>query len=453
MTDEHHLSALEKEIEATERDSSPERTTTDEEAVQDKDKDDNDNDTREDALLEREEAPPDGGYAWVCCGALAILNAFTWGVAASYGVYISHYLANDYFPGARPLDFALIGGLEFGVAMIISPLCTMLTREWGRLVVMSTGCVMFAGGFIAASFASEIWQLYLSQGVLIGLGLGGIFIPSIQVLPQWFAKRRSLAGGIASGGSGFGGLAFSLGTNAMIEQISLRWALRITGILCLVGNLTATLLVKDRNHVVKPPQLGFATHLLRRYDCVLLLAWGFVNLFGYMAVLYSLSNYAVAVAGLTQSQASLLTAILNLGTGFGRPLVGLASDRLGRIEVAACSTLFNAILIFAVWIPGNSYGVLIFFAIVAGAFIGTFWMTIGPLCAEVAGLAEVPSFLSLQWLTTVLPTTFAEVIALYLRRPSMGRWGYLYAQVFAGSMYLVASLFLFELWRVKRSKK
>ena len=407
----------------------------------------------DDALVEVAEPPPDGGYAWVVCGALSVLNGFTWGVAASYGVYISHYLANDYFPGATALDFALIGGLEFGVALIISPLCTILTRELGRLIVMSTGCAMFAGGFIAASFASEIWQLYLSQGVLIGLGLGGIFIPSIQVLPQWFLKKRSLAGGIASAGSGFGGLAFSLGTNAMIEQISLGWALRITGILCLVGNLTATLLVKDRNHVVKPPQLGFATHLLRRYDCLLLFAWCFISLFGYMAVLYSLSNYAVAIAGLTQSQASLLTAILNLGTGIGRPLVGLASDRFGRIEVAACATLLNAILIFAVWIPGISYGVLIFFAIVVGAFIGTFWATIGPLCAEVGGLAEVPSFLSLMWLTTVLPTTFAEVIALYLRRPSMGRWGYLYAQIFAGIMYLVASLFLFELWRVKRKQK
>ncbi|KAM3414048.1 hypothetical protein BST61_g11612 [Cercospora zeina] len=404
-----------------------------------------------------DEPPPDGGYAWIVCLALAFSNFFTWGVAASYGVYISHYLSSssssssNYFPGARPLDYALIGGLEFGVAMIISPLCTILTREIGRFHVMFTGCVVFAGGFVAASFASEIWQLYLSQGVLVGLGLGGIFIPSIQVLPQWFEKRRSLAAGITSAGSGFGGLTFSLGTNAMIEKIGLGWALRITGILCLVGNGTATLLVKDRNHVVKPPQLGFAMHLLKRYECLLLLAWNFTNLFGYMALLYSLSSYAVAVVGLTQAQASTLTAILNLGTGFGRPAIGFISDRLGRIEVAACATLFNAVMIFAVWIPGNSYGVLILFAFVSGASIGTFWMTIGPLCAEVAGLAEVPSFLSLQWLTTVLPTTFAEVIAIYLRRAGMGRWAYLYPQIFAGTMYLVASLFMFELWRVKQN--
>ena len=233
---------------------------------------------------------------------------------------------------------------------------------------------MMAGGFIAASFAKEIWQLYLSQGLLVGLGLGSMFIPATAVLPQWFLKRRSLAQGLSSSGSGFVGLAFSLGTSAMIEQISLAWSLRITGILCLIGNGISTILMRDRNHIVKPPQLGFAIHLLRRYDCLLLLSWAFINLLGYMTILYSLSNYAVQVARLSQSQAGILTAVLNLGTGIGRPCIGLASDRLGRIEVAAGLTLFNGILVFTVWVPANNFGVLIFFAIVSGACIGTYWM-------------------------------------------------------------------------------
>lgn len=80
-----------------------------------------------------------------------MINGFTWGIAASYGVYISNYLATDYFPGATPLDYALIGGMEPGVAMVISPICTILTREIGRFWVMSAGCVMFAAGYIALS--------------------------------------------------------------------------------------------------------------------------------------------------------------------------------------------------------------------------------------------------------------------------------------------------------------
>lgn len=260
--------------------------------------------------------------------------------------------------------------------MLIAPLCTVATRELGRNAVMLTGVFLMAGGFIAASFAQEIWQLYLTQGLMCGLGIGSMFIPATAVLPQWFLKRRSLAQGLSSSGSGFVGLAFSLGTDAMIRQISLAWSLRITGILCFIFTGISTALMRDRNHIINPPQLGFAIHLLRRYDCLLLLSWAFINLFGYMIVLYSLSSYGVQVVGLSQSKAGIITAVLNLGTGFGRPCIGLASDRFGRLEIAAWLTLFTGIFIFAIWVPAINFGVLIFFAIVSGACIGTFWMVI-----------------------------------------------------------------------------
>lgn len=54
---------------------------------------------------------------------------------------------------------------------------------------------------------------------------------------------------------------------------------------------------------------------------------------------------------------------------------------------------------------------------------------------------------------TISIANVIQVIALYLRRPKMGRWGYLYPQIFAGLSYLVASVFLFELLRVKRKQK
>lgn len=156
-------------------------------------------------------------------------------------------------------------------------------------------------------------------------------------------------------------------------SISLAWSLRITGITCFTANLCATLLVRDRNSSVKPSQVGFATYLLRRYEVILLLLYSFVNMLGYMILLYSLSNYAVSI-GLSQAQASNITAILNLGTAIGRPVIGFASDRLGRILVAGSLAMFTGVCCFCIWIPSNSYGVLIFYALVAGATIGTFWM-------------------------------------------------------------------------------
>lgn len=137
-------------------------------------------------------------------------------------------------------------------------------------------------------------------------------------------------------------------------------------------------------------QVGFATYLLKRTEVILLLCYSFVNLLGYMILLYSLSNYAVSI-GLSQGQASTITALLNLGTAIGRPAVGFASDRLGRLLIAGSLSMFTGICCFCIWIPANSYGVLIFYAIVAGSTIGTFWMaSIHAFCKGVN--SELTSF-------------------------------------------------------------
>ena len=369
----------------------------------------------------------------------------------SYGVYLAHYLSQNIYPDASSIDFAFIGGLNFSMAMLVAPPVTILARKLGTQTPMLAGAVLLAGGYIAASFARRIWQLYLSQGVLVGFGVGFISIPSIAVLSQWFEKRRSLASGIASAGSGIGGLIFSFATQAMIDNISLAWSLRVTGMIAGMMNMIAALIIRNRNKAIKPPQLAFDTKLLRRYDVLLLLSWACISMLGYITILFSLSDFARSI-GLSTSEAAAVSAFLNLGTAIGRPLVGVASDYFGRMETAGVLTLTCGIMCFAIWLPATSYGVTLLFVIISGAFFGVFWMTIGPLCVEVAGLAELASLLSLSWLSIVLPTTFAEVIALKLRRPGSGH-DYLFPQIFAGSTYVVASACMYELRRLKQKQK
>lgn len=277
------------------------------------------------------------------------------------------------------MDFALIGGFNFSMAMLISPLVTICARKYNTQPTMIFGAFLLAAGFISASFASgAIWQLYLSQGILVGFGVGFISIPSMAILPQWFDKKRSLANGIGSAGSGVGGLIFSFGTQAMIDHISLAWSLRITGMLCGVVNLMSALLMRNRNAAIKPPQRGFDTKLLRRYDVLLLLAWAFVSMLGYITILFSLSDFARSI-GLDARQAAAISAFMNLGTAIGRPMIGVTSDRYGKMETAGVITAVCGVICFAIWLPARSYGVTILFAIVVGAILGVFWMVcLGP---------------------------------------------------------------------------
>jgi MFS family permease len=258
------------------------------------------------------------------------------------------------------------------MAMLVSPIVTVITRRYGIHAPMLMGITFQTAGFIAASFATLIWHLYLTQGILVGFGVGFTYIPSIAILSQWFGQRRSLANGISAAGSGIGGLIFSLAVRAAISNISLAWSLRITGLVSGFMNVMATIVIRSRNHIVQPTQHPFDRVLLRRYDVVLVLAWAFMSMLGYITLLFSMSDFARSI-GLDDSQAATATALLNLGTALGRPFIGVASDHFGRIETAGFITLLCAISVFAIWLPATSYGVTIFFVVINGAILGVFW--------------------------------------------------------------------------------
>ncbi|ETI24118.1 hypothetical protein G647_03487 [Cladophialophora carrionii CBS 160.54] len=386
-------------------------------------------------------------YGWVVCIAMHLINGFTWGIIASYGVYLSYYIDHDIFSGASDLDYTFIGGVNFACAMLSGPIVNVCIRKTGVHVPMYCGCIMFAGGFVAASFATEFWHLILTQGILVGLGTGFTWLPATPILPQWFNKNRSLAQGIAAAGSGTGGIIFSATTTPMIQSISLAWSLRITGILAFVVLATATTLIRSRNDMIRPRFKAVDTDLLKRYRVWLLIAYSFFSILGYIVAIYSLGAFATSI-GLTQDQGGIVITVLQVGTAIGRPFIGVLSDHFGRMTVACLLTASNVLFTYAIWIPTQSYGVLIFFALVVGATSGVYWGTIAPLSAEVVELKELPSALNLMWITVAFPALFSEAIALEIRRPHSSR-PYLWPQIYTGLVFLIASLFMLELRRQK----
>ncbi|TVY28165.1 putative transporter, partial [Lachnellula hyalina] len=407
--------------------------------------------------IQQEEAkvpdvPPDGGYGWVCVACTFLLNAHTWGLNSSYAVFLAHYLQTDTFPGATALAYAFVGGLSVSLALLISPVATICVRKYGTQVALFIGIVFQSAGLLGASWASEIWHLFLSQGLAFGLGMGFLFVSSVGVVPQWFSKKRSFANSIASSGSGIGGMMYSLATNAMIQSVGLAWAFRILAIISCLVNVVCTLLIRDRNKAVGSIQLAFDWRLFKRMEFLLMLGWGFFSMLGYIVLLFSLPNYARSI-GLSAQQGSVIGALLNLGQGIGRPFVGYFSDAAGRINMAGFCTFLAGLFCLVIWTSAKSYGVLIFFAILTGTVSGTFWATIAPVGAEVVGLQVLPSALSIVWLVLVLPCTFAEPIGLKLRATSGNI--YLHAQLFTGFMYIGAAVcaWFLRAWKVSELER
>lgn len=288
--------------------------------------------------------------------------------------------------------------------MLVAPLSNLATRLVSVKLPMSLGVALFSGGFLAASFSSKIWHLYLFQGVFVGAGVGLIWVPANAIIPQWFTTKRSLANGICAAGSGIGGLIMCFSTQAMLSSLGLAWTLRITAVIVFSVLVIATLLIQPCNTSEQPHQRMFDWHLLKRYQVLLLLSWSFIIMFGYITLMFSLSDYTLWI-GKSHADSATVAAVLNLGCAVGRPFIGFVSDRCGRIRVAGIVTFACSVLVFTVWLPTSSFAALLVFALTGGAALGIFWVTIGPLAADVVGLRDATSFLSLSSLTIVLPSS------------------------------------------------
>jgi MFS family permease len=208
------------------------------------------------------------------------------------------------------LSFAFVGGLSVSIALLVSPLATICIRKFGTKTTLRIGIVFETVSFIGASFTSQIWHLLLSQGICFGIGMGFAFTATVGVVPQWFTKKRSFANSLSTAGSGFGGLIYSLGANAMIDNMGLPWAFRILAIISFVVNGFCSIILKDRNKAIGAVHVAFHKGVLKRREYWLYVFWGFFAMLGYVIVVFSLADYCQHV-GFTASQGSIVSAMFN----------------------------------------------------------------------------------------------------------------------------------------------
>ncbi len=105
-----------------------------------------------------------------------------------------------------------------------------LTDRFGPRVVL-VGCGLLAGaGYLLMALVTNLWQLYLVYGIMIGTGMAGIFVPVITDLSRWFTARRNTMNGIALAGTGVGTLVVAPVAYWLISTYSWQKAYIVIGI-------------------------------------------------------------------------------------------------------------------------------------------------------------------------------------------------------------------------------
>jgi OFA family oxalate/formate antiporter-like MFS transporter len=94
-----------------------------------------------------------------------------------------------------------------------------LNRKGPRIVALTGGTLYGLGVFLASFSAHKLWWLYLSYGLIGGIGLGFGYIVPVAVLVKWFPDRRGLITGIAVGGFGAGALVTAPLATRLIQTV------------------------------------------------------------------------------------------------------------------------------------------------------------------------------------------------------------------------------------------
>jgi MFS family permease len=228
----------------------------------------------------------------------------SFGYNYSWGVFLNYYNKNVYVNQLATLSW--IGSTCVSLFFFLGPVNRLVIEKMGYRNMLIVGNIICPLALILASFAYEMWHVFLTQGVLFGLGASFIWFPCIGASQQWFSERRGLAIGLAMSGSGIGGLVVANIAQAAISNVGYRWALRIIGIMAFVLLLITTCTVRPLGHIKQTggqDQL-IAWYLFKNPQFVVIFLHGLITTFGYM----------VSTCAASFPFYIIFTAMLNVGS-------------------------------------------------------------------------------------------------------------------------------------------
>jgi len=145
-------------------------------------------------------------YAWVVVAVMFAMIVCSVGVRAAPGVLIvpleqAFGWSNGTISGAVSLNIALFG--------LVGPFTAAMMRTIGLKPTVLISMALLVLGAGSSAFITQSWQLYLTWGVLVGIGSGaGMVGLAAAVANRWFVERRGLVVGLLTAGNASGQLIF-----------------------------------------------------------------------------------------------------------------------------------------------------------------------------------------------------------------------------------------------------
>ncbi|KAF9240049.1 MFS general substrate transporter [Melanogaster broomeanus] len=344
----------------------------------------NDSDSQPVLALQSPPPFPEGGLqAWATVLGGSMILFCTFGTVQSFGVYEDFY-TRVYLSGYVASDVSWIGSVQTFLLFAGGLPAGKLFDEGYFHHCIGLGSLIYLFSIFMLSLAQphQYYQIFLAQGIGMGVGMGLLFLPAISVTSHYFRRRRTAAMGVVLAGSSLGAVIYPI----MLNNLSA--AFMDLGLL-----LTANLVMKTRlpsrrqRPDSKPVDIKSILTDFGYWVCsigAVFVFWGlflFSELHGLPSKLafYAASYFHFVLVVISLNIVQI--PIMNASSMFGRTVPNFLADHFGPFNVMIPCTLVSAGIMFLMFAATSAAGTIVF-GILYGFFSGGFISIITPAIAS-----------------------------------------------------------------------
>ena len=312
------------------------------------------------------------------CGVLIVLASN--GLRLTFGIFL------------RPISVDLdISRQVFGLVIasqtllfgLSQPIAGIFADRFGAVKVIVAGALLYALGLWLMSAAADAFDLYISLGLLIGLGLSGatnvIILGAVgKVVPN---ERRGVVFGTVIAAGSLGMFLLVPGVQGLLDLFGWRETLVLMALfIALIPLLSIGLRVDGAGGAGASGQsLGAAVREARGHSGYIFLTTGFFVCGFHVTFIATHFPAFLADNNVSPTAAAYALGVIGLFNVIGAYVFGAAGDRFRKKNVLTLIYLGRAVLMtILLFMPINDVSAIIF-----GGSLGMLWLATVPLTSGI----------------------------------------------------------------------
>ncbi|KAL8999501.1 MAG: hypothetical protein Q9169_001706 [Polycauliona sp. 2 TL-2023] len=420
-------------------------------------------------------------YAALVSGFFMMFNC--WGMVNAYGAFLSYYDVH-LLSTHTDLELSLVGAIESFLLLLPSVFAGRLLDARRHYYLGFTGFLFLFLGFFLLSFAGgnglkdqgNYGLVWLTSGLLAGLGMTCFFTYSSHNVIQWFPRKRYIAAGITSTGAGAGGIIYPLTFKFLVANFGFPTGVRILSALVAGTTMIAFIFGMPCKDVTRRPvgavfhfstwidKQAFRNKSYTLYVVAVALVYG-----GFYSIAFHVTEWAEVKGFGTEEdipggtgerpgnsgfRTFWFLVIMNAGSIIGRVASAFCATHLSNpivVHTATCSVA--SLLAFFFWpFAQNNAGAIAFcaiFGILGGSMVSLPASGVAYLIPTERH-SHVGQWTGMMWSGVSIFALIGPLIAAALKRrfgmDAVGYWC-------GATMLLTAILFAWSMWLKTKEDK